>query len=761
LADTPPGLAHVGRSIDRKDALAKVTGSAEYLEDVRVPNAVYAALHRSPVAHAAIAAIDVSRVLAVPGVLAAITSEDLGELGERRFGSYTKDQYVLARGKVRYEGEPIVAVVADDRAVAMRAARLVDVDYVERPVVADVEAALAPGAVLVHDDPPPLGRQGRWAPVPGTNICARVILEEGNLETGFAEADLVLEQTYTFPPVFHYTLEPHGAIASVEPTEVTVWTNTGHPYQLRQELADTFRLPLARIRVIVPYVGGSFGGKSFPKLEPLAAALSCTLGRPVRIVNGVEGSMRTNRRHGARVTMRIGVKRDGTLVAKEARVLLNTGGYADSGPLVAEKASVRALGPYRVPNYRIEVLAVYTNTSPAGSYRSIGGPQTVWATESLMDELAGTLDLDPLELRLTNIVHRGEVVRKDLRPMDADLGDDLRRLAKTMDAVDRGRRVAGVVGRGLACAIANPADLPISTSIVRLHYDGSVTILCSTVEVGQGLHTVLAQIAAEELGVSPDVVTVVSPDTRFGPYDWSSGASRGTTIMGTAVQRAARDIREQLRALAADNEGTSVDAVSIEAGRVHVAGKRFELAEVIRKWWGRPAGEVIGRGYVRNLGPSPAFWEIGMGGAEVQVDRETGEIRLLSYTCLADVGRAVNPKQVEAQDLGAVMMGLGPALFEEMTFTGSGSLMNPSMIEYRVPLVTDVPPVLETVLVENGDGAGPFGAKGMGEGGGIPVAPAIANAVARATGVRIRDLPLTPERVWRALGGADTGSPDR
>jgi CO/xanthine dehydrogenase Mo-binding subunit len=761
LADTPPGLAHVGRSIDRKDALAKVTGGAEYLEDLRVPGAVHAVLHRSPVPHATIHAIDVSRALAVPGVLAAITSEDLGELGARRFGSYTKDQYVLARGKVRYEGEPIVAVVAEERSVAMRAARLIDVDYVERPVVADVDEALTPGAVLVHDDPPPLGRQGRWAPVPGSNICARVVLEQGDVPAGFAEADVVLEQTYTFPPVFHYTLEPHGAIASVEPTEVTVWTNTGHPYQLRQELSDTFGLPLARIRVIVPYVGGSFGGKSFPKLEPLAAALSWRLGRPVRIVNGVEGSMRTNRRHGARVTMRIGVRRDGTLVAKEARVLLNTGGYADSGPLVAEKASVRALGPYRVPNYRIEVLAVYTNTSPAGSYRSIGGPQTVWATESLMDELAETLDLDPLELRLTNIVHRGEIVRKDLRPMDADLGDDLRRLAKTMDAVDRGRRIVGVTGRGLACAIANPADLPISTSIVRLHYDGSVTILCSTVEVGQGLHTVLAQIAAEELGVNPDVVTVVSPDTRFGPYDWSSGASRGTTIMGTAVQRAARDIKEQLRGLAADNEGVGLDEVRIEDGRVHVADRRFELAEVIRRWWGRPAGEVIGRGYVRNLGPSPAFWEIGMGGAEVQVDRETGEIRLLSYTCLADVGRAVNPKQCEAQDVGAMMMGLGPALFEEMIFSASGSLMNPSMIEYRVPLMTDVPPVLETVLVENGDGAGPFGAKGMGEGGGIPVAPAIANAVARATGVRIRDLPLTPERVWRALGGTSAGSADR
>ncbi len=752
-------LREVGRSVDRKDALAKVTGAAQYLDDLSVRGVVYAALVRSPLAHADIRGVDVSRALAVPGVLAAVTSQDLGTIGERQFGSYTKDQYVLARGKVRYEGEPVVAVVAEDARAAARAARLVEVDYTERPVVADVEAACAPGAPLVHDEAPPLGRQGRWHAEPGTNVCARVILQEGDIDAGFRQADVVLERTYTFPSVFHYTLEPHGAVASVESNDVTVWTNTGHPYQLRQELADTFGLPLARIRVIVPYVGGSFGGKSFPKLEPLAAALSWKVGRPVKILNSVEGSMRTNRRHGARVTMKLGARRDGTIVAKTATVLLNTGGYADSGPLVAEKASVRALGPYRVPSYRIEVLAIYTNASPAGSFRSIGGPQTVWATESLMDEIADELDMDALELRLMNIVQRGDLIRKDLRPMDADLGDDLKRLVKVMDETERTRRFEGVVGRGLACAIANPADLPISTSIVRLHYDGSVTVLCSTVEVGQGLHTVLAQIAAEELGISTDLVTVISPDTRFGPYDWSSGASRGTTIMGTAVQRAARDIKEQLRALAAETAGVPVEQVMLTDGRVRVGERDLDLGQVIREWWGRPAGEVIGRGYVRNLGPSPAFWEIGMGGAEVTVDRETGEIRLLSYTCLADVGRAINPKQCEAQDVGALMMGIGHTLFEEMVFSASGSLMNPSMIEYRVPVTTDLPDTLETVLVENADGAGPFGAKGMGEGGGLPVAPAIANAVARATGVRIRDLPLTPERVWRAL--RETGGPKK
>lgn len=750
----PSTLRQVGVAVIRKDGIAKVTGAAEYLDDLTIPNVVVAALVRSPYARAHIRTVDGARAAAAPGVLAVVTSHDLGDIGARLFGSYTKDQPVLARGVVRFEGEPVVAVVASSVRAARAAAALVEVDYEEQPCAVDVERALAPGAPLVHETAPALGRQGRWPAQAGTNICARAVIEEGDVEAGLAEADVVIERTYTFPRVFHYTLEPHGAVASVTGDDITVWTNTGHPYQLRQELADIFGLPLNHIRVIVPYVGGSFGAKSFPKLEPLAAALSGKVGRPVKVLNGVEGSMRTNRRNGATCHVTLGLKRDGTLTAKRCLVLLDSGAYADSGPLVADKATVRILGPYRVPNYRIEAQAIYTNTTPAGSYRSIGGPQSVWASESIMDEAAEALGMDPAELRLHNIVGRGERIRPDLRPMDADLGDDLKRLAKTMDLTEGGRRPLGLVGRGVGVAIANPGELPISTSIVRMHYDGSVTVLCSTVEVGQGLHTVLAQIAAEELGIEHTRITVISPDTRFGPYDWSTGSSRGTAIMGSAVQRACRDVKEQLRALAADNAAVRVDEVTAGDGVVQVAGQSLDYAHVIRTWWGRPAGEVIGRGYVRTLGLSPAFWEIGMGGVEVEVDRETGVVRLRSYTALADVGRAINPQQCEAQDVGAMVMALGHTLFEEMVYSDSGSLLNPTMLEYRVPLASDLPDMVETVLVENGDGSGPWGAKGMGEGGGLPVAPAVANAVFRATGVRIRDLPLSPERVWRALRAA-------
>jgi CO/xanthine dehydrogenase Mo-binding subunit len=750
MPETIPSLREVGRSVERKDGVAKVTGRAQYLDDLVIPGVVYAAPVRSPYAHARLVGVERAAAAAVPGVLAVLAAGDLGVLGERPFGTFLKDQRVLARDKARYEGEPVAVVVARDRATAVRAARLVDVRYEPLPPVVDVERALLPTAPLVHDTPPPLGRQGRWRTVPATNVCARVTLEQGSIEQGFREADVVLERTYTFPRVFHFTMEPHGAVALATPTELTVWTNTGHPYQLRQELADMFELDLARIRIVVPYVGGSFGGKSFPKLEPLAAVVSAAVGCPVKVVNGVEGSMRTNRRHGARITVKLGARRDGTLTAKQARVLLDGGAYADLGPVVAEKTGVRLLGPYRVPHYSIEVQNVYTTTTPAGAFRSIGGPQSVWATESIMDELAAALDMDPVELRLVNLVARGEAVRAGLRPMDADLGDDLKRLVKAMD--DGASPEA--TGRGVAVGISNPAELPISTAIVRLHYDGSVTILCSMVEVGQGLHTVLAQIVAEELGVPRAAILVVSPDTRFGPYDWSSGASRGVTIVGTAVQRAAQDIKAQLLALAAETAGVPAADAAWREGCVHIGGRRLSPADVVRGWYGRPAGEVIGRGYVRNLGLDPAFWEIGMGGVEIDVDRETGAIRLLSYTGLADVGRAINPQLCEQQDVGAIVMGLGHTLFEEMTYSDSGSLLSASMIEYRVPLTVDLPAALSAVLVENGDGAGPYGAKGMGEGGNLAVAPAIANALARATGARLRELPLTPERVWAALRAA-------
>jgi CO/xanthine dehydrogenase Mo-binding subunit len=744
------GLREVGRPLTRKDGLAKVTGRARYLDDLVIPGVVHAALVRSPYAHAGVVAIDGAAAAAVPGVAAVVTAADLRALATIRFGVYTRDQPVLADGLVRYEGEPVAAVVAASAATARQAARLVAVEYEERPGVIDPVAALAPGAPLVHETAPPLGRQGRWPAEPGTNVCAHAVIAQGDPAAAFREADVVVEQTYTFPRVFHYTMEPHGAIASVTDGEVTVWSNTGHPYQLRQELADMFGLDLARIRVIVPYVGGSFGGKSFPKLEPLAAALSWKVGRPVKVLGGVEASMRTNRRHGARCTVRLGARRDGRLVAKTCAVLLDTGAYADSGPLVAEKATVRALGPYRVPHYHVDVRAVYTHTTPAGSFRSIGGPQTVWATESAMDELAEALGMDPIELRLMNLVRRGETVRPELRAMDADLGDDLRRLVKAMDEDP----APDAAGRGVAVGIANASELPISTAIVRLHYDGSVSVLVSIVEVGQGVHTALSQIVGEELGVPASAVVVLSPDTRFAPYDWSSGASRGVTIVGTAVQRAAQDVKAQLRALAAECAGVGAEAVAWRDGRVEVGGRRLAPAEVIQEWFGRLAGEVIGRGSVRDLGPAPAFWEIGMGGVELDVDRETGVIRVCAYTGLADVGRAINPDLCAAQDAGAVVMGLGHTLSEEMIYSASGSLLNASMIEYRVPLATDLPDRLHTVLVEHGDGAGPFGAKGMGEGGCLPVAPAVASALARATGLRIRDLPLHPERVWTALSAA-------
>jgi CO/xanthine dehydrogenase Mo-binding subunit len=747
-------MSALGRSIQRKDGMAKVTGRAQYVNDIELPDLVYAAMVRAPVAHATITGIDVATAAATPGVLAVVTAGDLRAL-DIRFGPFLRDQPALAQGKVRYEGEPVAAVVAVGARSATHAAALVNVGYDQLPCVVDVPTALAPGAPVLHEAEPPRGRLGRALAVEAArNVCARVVLEGGDVDTALARADVVVERTYTFPGVFHYTLEPHAAMAHVEADGMTVWTNTGHPYQLRHEMAEMFGLPLGRVRVVVPYVGGSFGGKSFPKLEPLACLLSSTVRRPVRILNGVEGSMRTARRRGGHCTLALGVSRDGRILAKRCRLLLDGGAYADTGPLVAQKAAVRVLGPYRVEAYHIEVIRAYTNTTPAGSFRSIGAPQGVWASESIMDEAAEAIGWDALKFRHKNLLRRGGVVHSPLRGVDADLPGDLERLSAALDEASARMPAASLTGRGVACALANPGDLPITTALVRLHYDGSVTVMSSTCEVGQGLQTVLAQIAAEEFRILPEAVTVTLPDTALTPYDWSSKATRGTTIVGSAVQRAVRDIIAQLRELAADVTRVPADSVTWWDGAIIAGDRVFAPGEVIRAWFGRDAGEVLGRAYVRELGASPPFWEVAMGGADVAVDRDTGLARLRAYASLVDVGRAINPQQVEAQDLGAVVQGIGHTLFEEMLWSDAGSFRNPSLIEYRVPLATDIPPVMDAVIIENGDGPGPFGAKGMSEGGLVPVAPAVAGAIYRATGVRIRDLPLSPERVWRALRDA-------
>ena len=745
----------VGVSTPRVDGVEKVTGAAKFTGDISLPGLLEARVLRSPLPHGEIEAIDTSKAAALPGVVAVLTREDLKDI-DPYYGNCLRDRAIVATDRVRFAGEPVAVVAAEDGLIAEEALALIDVRYKELPCVADIDAARAEGAPLLHENPAGTGEFHDVAGVGerfGGNICHRERFTKGDPESVFAQAEEIIDETFEFPMVYQYAMEPHTAVARFTDDGITLWSSSAHPFLVRSELAHMFHLPHAKVEVIVPFVGGAYGSKSYFKIEPLAVAMARkTGGRPVRIAQSLTEAMLTTRRHSARVRIKTGVKRDGTLVAREAEVVMDTGAYADNGPRVAKRAISRMLGPYKLDHCKVDVLALYTNTVPAGSMRSIGGPQTIWALESHMDTIAARLGLDPLEFRLRALLRRGEVLKPGATPVDADLCEGTKTAAESLDW--SGPRSSQSKGAGVAVGVSDSEAMPVSVALVRLLADGSVILHAGTTEVGQGARTVLCQIVAEELSLPVVRVVMRATDTLSTPFDRSTGASRSTTVMGSAVKAAAEDLRRQLIDAAAEILDTTTNTITFKDGEACSRGKGLDYGKIISAYFGMPGGELIGRGYMRPgaaLGKTfPLFWETGMGGAEIAVDVETGEIEIEKYVTVADVGTAINPQQAEGQDEGAAIQGIGPALFEALVYE-QGQPLNANLVDYRVPRFTDLPGQFYSTLIENQDGPGPYGAKGMGESGIVSVAPAIGNALYRATGARIRELPLTPERVWRAL----------
>jgi CO/xanthine dehydrogenase Mo-binding subunit len=751
----------VGHSVRRLDVVEKVTGRARYVTDMELPGMLHAKLLRSPHAHARIRRVSVETVRSQPGVRAVVTSRDFAWC-DPYFGPALRDRPILAIDVARYEGEPVAAVVADTEEAAAEALTLIDVEYEELPAVTTLAEALAPGAPLVHTAPPLAGHFADLSTLksrPGTNVCHQFRFERGRGTAALAEADLVLDDTYTFPRVQHYSMEPHAAVATWdEQGGLTVWASTQNPYSVRVELAKMFRVPLAAIRIVVPYLGGGFGGKTYAKLEPIVGALARITGRPVRLALTADEAFRTVRRCDARVRVRLGLRRDGLLLAAACEGDFDVGAYADIGPRIIQKGTYTATGPYRVPHVVLYSQAVYTNTTPGGAFRGFGVPQLAWAFESLLDEAATRLDLDPVDLRRQNLLAHGEEYAPGDTPIDGKFEESLTRAA---EAIRWRQAAAAGRGRGVAMMMKASIGPTVSEAVVRLHADASVTVLSSTVEMGQGARTVMAQIAAEVLAVSLDRVRVATPDTAVTPYDQTTSSSRSTTMMGRAVQEAAEDVRNQLLHVAETVLHVQARQLRLDDGAVVAdGGGRLAYEQVLKERFGMGGGELIGRGIVAPgrsaapLGGSTPFWEMAVGAAEISLDEETGAITVEDYVSVADVGRRINPQQCEGQDEGAVLQGLGHTLFEEMLYDG-GQLLNANLVDYRVPRAEDVPAALQCHFIENGDGAGPFGAKGMGEGSLIPVSPAVGNALRRLAGVRLRELPLTPERVWRALRARD------
>ena len=760
-------LESIGQSPVRLDAREKVTGRTLYAVDLKMAGMLYAKVLRSPHPHARILHIDATKARSLPGVVAVVTGKDFpGSLG-----ATVQDQSFLAGDKVRFVGDAVAAVAAVNLDTAEEALSLIHVEYELLPALFDPVEAMKSREVLIHENLSQYAVAPGIFPVPGTNICNHFKLRKGDPERGFKESDLVLEDTYRSHMVQHAHLETHAAIAQVDSSgKILIWSNTQTPYFNRKALAKSLNLPLNQVRVMVTTLGGGFGGKSYLKAEPICVALALkSKGRPVKLVFTREEEFGVAPvRHPTIIRCKTGMKKDGTWLAQETELIFDTGAYADIGPRVCRNAGFSAAGPYQVPNVRIDSYCVYTNHPIGGAFRGFGIPQVSWAIESHLDVMAEKLGLDPVDVRLKNAVEEGSLSVTGQVLHSVGLKETLRQAAEKIGW----RKASGPYrGKGIACMHKSTVTPSSSAAFVKLNEDASVTLLCSAVEMGQGSSTILAQIASEELGIPVEKISMVRPDTDVTPYDMASVSSRSTFFVGNAVRRAAADAREQLLQIAAEILEANPQDLVIEAGKVMVRGvpeKAIPIAELPLgeafyvgakgRGRGRP---VLGRGSFTvedatpldretGQGKNPsAFWMYATQAAEVEVDPRSGRVKVLRISSAHDVGKSIHPVAIEGQIQGALVMGVGTALWEEMELE-KGRVKNPSFAEYKLPSALDAPEMIP-IIVEELHAQGPYGAKGLGEPALAPTAAAIANAIYAAVGVRVKDLPITPEKILEGL----------
>ncbi len=748
----------VGKSVTRLDALDKVRGTATYIGDMTFTGMLYGKVLRSKYPHARILRIDTSRAKRLPGVKVVITGEDMPFLHGESF----HDEPFLAVGKVRYMGEAVAAVAAVDEETAEEALDLIKVEYGELPAVFNVQEAMAKGAPLLHEKVTEYYHPPVIKPLPGTNVCNYTKVVKGDIKKGFKQADHIFEDTFTTQMTQHGTIEPHAAICMVTPDgKLTLWGNNDSPYRARREIAVALKIPLHRVRLVdAPYIGGNFGAKGGLKAEAPAIALAWNLrGKPIRVYYTREEEFTsTVMRHPTTITLKTGVKKDGTIVARQVTCLWDTGAYAEKGPTVSRMGGASSAGVYDIPHVSIESYCVYTNNQMSGALRGYSGPQTAWAYESQMDMIAHRLGLDPVKIRMKNSYVNGSVHSGGQVLKDVSLKDCLKTVAQAIDWKKPSR--GPYRGKGVAFGERFIKTPFASAAFIKVNEDGTVDVISSTNEVGQGSETVLCQIAAEELGVPVANVSKMSPDTAYTPFDESTTSSRSTSHMGNAVKMAACDAKEQILKMAAKQFKVPVSKLIIADGKAQVKGKpktAKPIGQVLRGKYGA-SGCVLGRGFFFPEGLAPegeyftfncVFWMYCAQGAEVEVDPRTGKVTVLKMVAAHDVGTAINPKNCIEQIAGGLGFGLGFTLYEDL-IREKGKTINPSFLSYKMPTTLDMVP-LDAHLVEPYFKGGPFGAKAVGEPSSVPTAPAIANAIENAIGVRIPDLPITPDKILAAL----------
>jgi len=773
------GFAVVGQSVHRKDANQKVTGKVLHVGNIEMPGMLHVAVLRSPYAHARIKQIDKSNAEKVSGIAVVLTGAEIAKMPgvDPHFGPAFRDQPILAVEKVCYVGDPVVAVAAVDRRTAEDALQLVEVDYEPLPAVHDVLDAVKPESPLVHEQHRPAKAFADLAHVKSgqrSNICYHFKLRLGDVDKAFAEADRIFEDTFSSPPAQHVPMEPHITLAYWDEHErLNVWTASQSPSYVRTELSTTFGIPMHRIRVRVPYLGGGYGAKLYAKLEPLVTVLVLITKKPVRYALTREEEFLTITKHKVVTKIKTAIK-SGAITARKCEVYWDTGAYAEIGPRIGHKSGYTSAGPYRIPNVWIDSYCVYTNKVPAGAFRGFGVPQVIWAYDSQTDLIARALGADPVEFRLKPALEEGESFATGTVVRSFGIKEAIRQAAQAIEW-NKAKPVQGDTkrrGRGIAAGVKAVLTPSISGAIVILNADGTANVLSSTVEMGQGSETTLSQIVAEELGLTADQIHIVQPDTDVTPYDTITAGSRSTFHMGNAVRMAASKIKAQLCDVVASKLEVDPDDLVAGKGRIYVRGleeRGMSVGEIFLAKFGSLgttlAAEAVCQPTAAHMDPETGqsekcteYWFPSATAAEVEVDTETGQVKVLQLFSVGDTGTAINPRHCEQQLQCAALMHLGLTLFEEMIFD-EGQLINGSLLDYQIVSFKDMPQRVRSIVVEVPHDDGPFGAKGAGETGALTVAPAIANAIHDAVGVRIRELPITPERVLRALAEKDrTGS---
>ena len=749
----------VGKSVPRLDSKDKVTGRAKYVFDMKLSGMLVGRFLRSPHAHAIVKNIDTSKALKVKGVHAIITREDTLKV---KYGSnsfffpFTDDQYPLATDKVRYIGEEVAAIAAETEEIAQEAIKLIKVDYEVLTPVFDPVEAMKPDAPKIQ--------QSR------NNVAIMIPAVYGNVEKGFAESDYICEQEFRLQSAAHVCLEPHVALAKYEEGKYTLWSSTQAPFRIRENLAKTLKIEQKDIRVIKLHVGGGFGGKlEMLPLDFCSCLLAKKTGRPVKfLLSREEEFLYTRRKHPMVFKLKGGVSNDGKLKALAGEVIADGGGYCSYGPTVVAAAIMRIFMVYKLENVSLFASRVYTNTPICGAIRGFGGVQSGFAFESLMDMLAKGIKMDPAEFRLKNATDPDFTSLNGMKISSNGLKECIKLATQKVNWQNskKNKKDGYGIGIGVAADVMGSKMYKSHESagtVIRVEEDGSMILFTGSADTGQGSDTTMAQIAAEELGVNISRIRVIAADTESTPFDTGSFASRVTFISGNATKNAARDARNQIDEIIAKSWGVPQDRV-VHKGEEIIDKEnefnRLSYMEAIKLCYSFKVGKmIIGRG-VYNPPTDPVDLRTGQGNvsasysfeaqiAEVKVDKETGRVEVLRIVDAHDVGKAINPMSVEGQIEGSLILGLGYTFFEDLKFK-DGKGINANLSRYRVPRSTDTPP-METIIYESNDKQGPFGAKGMGEAALLPTSAAIANAIYDAVGVRITDLPITPEKLLKAI----------